>query len=754
MQISPIAASFDKDTMNMPSYRSSARVLSLRNCLLLMLVGSNVGLVETRVATAAIEFSGNVTPAPPDDTGNVNAPFLIGDVSTGTVTIDGGSALSVVNGSATVGDDATGYGVLTITGGGSRLSTVAAASDLIIGNLGTGNVLVDNFGSINVVDDLLIGAGNNSSGVVAIEGLGTFIDVNDTVHVGQGGEGVFEVTSAARMFADDTIIGSLATGYGRITISGLQSSWRQVNSMTVGDAGRGTLEVFDQARLETTNAVIGNAATGVGIVDVAGAGSFWEVTGFMNLGVSGESTMNVFGGGRVTASGAARLATLSAGESYVEVSGQHSLWAVDSILTVGDFGFGTLAILNAGRVTAGDNVVLGDNINSRGEAIVDGEGSTWEITGTLDVSQPGEAKLTISNGGLVTATGVARVAAAGELRLDGGRLESDAGSGLTNNGLVRGGGTIAAAVSNTNLGEIRIESGDALVMHNTLTNSGLIDVDRGELEVFGATTNNLDIDIRDGILRFQGGITNSSTSQLAIVGGDVDVFGTITNVLGGQVVVGGEAHAAFHDTFTNNGSLLVTPGAELLTLENLSFSGSGSFAVQLAEVQLDGFGQVQVGDTATLAGTLQVELVEGYQPAAGDSFQIITAGVGRNGFFSNEVLPLLDGGLDWDIQYNPNSVVLSVVSTSLIGDYNDDGIVDAADYVVWRKFDNTSATLPNDETPGIVDNDDYNAWRENFGAVAGGAGGGNSATGSVPEPSSAFLAGTAVVALALRRRFG
>jgi hypothetical protein len=335
--------------------------------------------------------------------------------------------------------------------------------------------------------------------------------------------------------------------------------------------------------------------------------------------------------------------------------------------------------------------------------------------------------------------------------MDGGRLESDAGSGLTNNGLVRGGGTIAAAVSNTNLGEIRIEPGDALVMQSTLNNSGLIDIHDGELEVFGTTTNNLDIDIRDGVLRFQGGITNSSTSQLAIVGGIVDVFGTITNVLGGQVVVGGEALAAFHDTFTNNGSLLITPGSELLTLENLSFSGSGSYAVQLADVQPDGFGQVQVGDTATLAGTLKVELVEGYEPATGDSFQILTAGGGRSGFFANEMLPTLSSGLDWEVQYNPNSVVLSVVAApELIGDYNANGIVDAADYVMWRKFNNTSTTLPNDSTPGLVNGLDYTAWRENFGE-SGGAGGGESA--AIPEPSSAILALAAVVALSLRRRF-
>lgn len=82
------------------------------------------------------------------------------------------------------------------------------------------------------------------------------------------------------------------------------------------------------------------------------------------------------------------------------------------------------------------------------------------------------------------------------------------------------------------------------------------------------------------------------------------------------------------------------------------------------------------------------------------------------------------------------------------GDYNVDGIVDAADYVVWRKNENT-AGLPGSVigdgddgtgtgTPdGIVDDDDYEFWVSRFGATTPlGSGGGGSA---VPEPSSGVL---------------
>jgi hypothetical protein len=51
----------------------------------------------------------------------------------------------------------------------------------------------------------------------------------------------------------------------------------------------------------------------------------------------------------------------------------------------------------------------------------------------------------------------------------------------------------------------------------------------------------------------------------------------------------------------------------------------------------------------------------------------------------------------------------------LAGDYNNSTIVDAADYVVWRRALGTSVTLPNDTTPGTVTEADYTVWRANFG---------------------------------------
>jgi len=51
----------------------------------------------------------------------------------------------------------------------------------------------------------------------------------------------------------------------------------------------------------------------------------------------------------------------------------------------------------------------------------------------------------------------------------------------------------------------------------------------------------------------------------------------------------------------------------------------------------------------------------------------------------------------------------------LVGDYNGDGSVDAADYVVWRKFLSTSNDMADGDGSGVVDQPDREIWQENFG---------------------------------------
>jgi hypothetical protein len=81
---------------------------------------------------------------------------------------------------------------------------------------------------------------------------------------------------------------------------------------------------------------------------------------------------------------------------------------------------------------------------------------------------------------------------------------------------------------------------------------------------------------------------------------------------------------------------------------------------------------------------------------------------------------------------NGSVVYDSTPPPSLNGDYNNNGAVDAADYVVWRKNLGAAVTLPNDPTPGMVTPADYNVWRANFGKSVGT--GAAPVAAAVPEP--------------------
>jgi hypothetical protein len=77
---------------------------------------------------------------------------------------------------------------------------------------------------------------------------------------------------------------------------------------------------------------------------------------------------------------------------------------------------------------------------------------------------------------------------------------------------------------------------------------------------------------------------------------------------------------------------------------------------------------------------------------------------------------------------NGNSSEFSLpIRLSLLGDYNRNGVVDSADYSLWRKQLNTSVTPylgADGNGDGMVTVSDYSIWRSNFGKSIGGSGSG------------------------------
>ncbi len=147
------------------------------------------------------------------------------------------------------------------------------------------------------------------------------------------------------------------------------------------------------------------------------------------------------------------------------------------------------------------------------------------------------------------------------------------------------------------------------------------------------------------------------------------------------------------------------------------------------------FDQLDVTGNAILGGVLEVRLDGGYQPSAGTVFSVVEAGQ-RIGEFNSIDLPALAGGLTLSVEYSTNAVALTV--DGVLGDYNKNGVVDLADYTVWRDaLGQTGDGLVADgDFSGTVDIGDYQVWKDNFGATTSNP---NLLSAPIPEPAAAVL---------------
>jgi len=140
-----------------------------------------------------------------------------------------------------------------------------------------------------------------------------------------------------------------------------------------------------------------------------------------------------------------------------------------------------------------------------------------------------------------------------------------------------------------------------------------------------------------------------------------------------------------------------------------------------------------MGDYNLGAGSLT------FTPPAGADTPLLVSfgGVGQDDF-------VVQAGTVLAITANPaaaggilfNEISIRFFGSAQPGDYNQDGTVDAADYIVWRKVDGTQAG--------------YDTWRENFGVTLPGSGGGSN---QVPEPTCALpIIAAAMSGYVARRR--
>jgi hypothetical protein len=249
-------------------------------------------------------------------------------------------------------------------------------------------------------------------------------------------------------------------------------------------------------------------------------------------------------------------------------------------------------------------------------------------------------------------------------------------------------------------------------------------------------------------------------------------------VFAGDPAVGhpiGVAFNAFRDSAVDDASLAVDPASNfVMSLEVNTTNGQVRVRNQTgATVHLDYYEIKSASGAlnATTWSSLQDQHLAGFPAGNGTGNGWEEAGgsnstvVSESYLTGNSAISTSSVGLGTaytvggahDIVFKYGAI--SNVASPADGDYNNNGVVDMADYVLWRN----GGPLQNDPTPG-VQAADYAFWRSHFGNTGGGVGGsstlvrglvtyvtsfsGPGAGAAVPEPSSVILVGIGIATLA------
>jgi hypothetical protein len=206
--------------------------------------------------------------------------------------------------------------------------------------------------------------------------------------------------------------------------------------------------------------------------------------------------------------------------------------------------------------------------------------------------------------------------------------------------------------------------------------------------------------------------------------------------LGGSGTVAGD--------IANSGK--IAPGNPVGTLTaagNVTFNASSHLAIDLSGGSAD---KLVVGGNLNLSNVDSLDIAGIGQ---GLSWVIASYAGTLTGTFNN-----VTAGYSVNYGTGTNSqITLSKAASGVNGDFNNDGKVDAGDYITWRKNNGTNNALLNDNGLGTpVGAGQYTLWRSNFGKPPGSGSGSLAEGGPVPEPASILLSFLGIAAVSLTRR--
>jgi len=441
------------------------------------------------------------------------------------------------------------------------------------------------------------------------------------------------------------ITGATVTG-GTLNVATLTSTI-DLNSATINEAtltGKGTFVSSGSTMIGGKNAstlqvMNGSSLTLAGLITNAGKIEFGAGGGTTKLLISGDATVV---GGTISMSNNANNVIEGAS------TGNEVLTNEGTIEGSGNIGNGFMGLVNTRTIVANQSTPLTIDTSSAGFS-----NNSGTKNGTLQVNQNDTLNIIgpFSNFSGTTLTG-GIYSVAGTLEFTGADIVTNAASiTLTGTGSkILNSSDSADALANSfavnsSKGSFTLAGNRNFTTPGNFSNAGKMTISAGSTFTVGGTNNYKQT---AGSTIVSGTLAVTSPGGVNVSGGSVFGIGTIT---GNIDLTGG----------------LLSPGAaskkagELTVKGTYAQSGAGAFDVDLggttAGTQYD---VLNITSTAMLGGVLNVDLISGFTPVAGDTFTIMDYS-SEMGTFSTTHLPTVTGD-HWTVTYNATDVVLTLVA--------------------------------------------------------------------------------------------
>lgn len=630
------------------------------------------GATDKQIDGRTLALAGTVTLS---GTGNLRTEF------DGTVDIQPGGLFDVQSDVSLVAFGGAGFGFVKNAGTFQKSGGTGTTSF----SNGGQNVTLDNSGTVRALTGtILVPHGGISTAGTFDAASGAFIDFNAGYTFNAGTQ--FTGGGAVRLLSGtQTLSGALtstnlvfqgATIAGTHIITGT-TSW----SAGILD-GPGTTTIPAGSTLAISGSadkqLAGRTLTVAGTATLSGTGNLrTEFDGTINIqtgalfDVQSDVSLVAFGGagfgtvnnaGTFQKSGGTGTTSFSNGGQTVTLNNSGVVRAFTGAILVAHGGTSTAGIFDAvpGALidfNAAYTFNTGTQFTGGGEVRL--LAGTQTLAGAISSTNLKLAGATVAGSHTLTGnlewrsgsiTGATTLPSGAALSLTGPAEKLLDGGSVTNSGTITWGGGgnwrmgFGAAISNLAGGSFEIQ-GDASMSigggdgNGTFTNAGLLRKSNGTgtTSIGGGQgpsfSNSGIVDVASGTLSFQlsftqtGGVTQLNGGNLgggillAFQGGDLLGAGTITGSVGntGATVRPGGIGAA--------GTLSITG--------DYTQSAGGTLAVELGGTTAGReYDQLSVGATATLDGSLNVAFINGFTPAKGDVFNVVTAS-SRTGSFSS-----------------------------------------------------------------------------------------------------------------------